>query len=440
MKKIKRPALFLTTGYLFYVIIGWIALSLPWMQASEISGIDTLFSAASAVSTTGLVTVDPGSSYSFWGQLVLLVLIQLGGVGFMTFGSFVVLSLRHKLTATRIDAARSAFSLPEGFSVPYFIRNVILFAGIVETIGTLLLYAIFLTEPSVENPLWAAIFHSVSAFCTAGFSLFPDSLESFRFNPYVTVVIGLLSYLGALGFLVMSDFWAVANDRKKSLFFTTKIILKSTFIIAGSGTILFYALEPSIQEYAPWQKLVLSFFQIMSASTTVGFNTLSINALTPAIIILFYFLMIFGASPSGTGGGLKVTTLAILAAVVKSVLKRRSAVRLEKREVSSGTLNLAVASFIFYMLVVGVAAMLIMVFQPELARKYYSLSAVLFEIISALGTVGLSMGITGALEPLGKLIIILMMFMGRVGILTFGLAISMRDETREEETDNEILI
>ena len=438
--KIRNPALFLTFGYLLYVVIGWLALCFPLMQQEKIGALDNLFMATSAVSTTGLVTVDTGSVYTFWGQLVILMLIQLGGIGYMTFGSFIVMSIRRKLTTARMEATKSTFALPKNFSPLRFVRSVVIFTLICEAVGAVSLYILFVIDGQIDKPMWNAIFHSVSAFCTAGFSLFPDSFESFKFNPYVNLVIAALSYLGAMGFLVMSDVWRVSRDKKTNLYFTTKIILKITLTFAIIGTCLFYALEPSIQGYEPWQRLLTSFFQIMTAATTVGFNTIPIGALAPSIVLFLCFLMIFGASPSGTGGGLKSTTLAILGALIRSVLRRRSSVRLRKREISADTLNLATASFVFYMMVLLVAVTLLLALQPLGLETGHTFEVILFEAISALGTVGLSMGITGNLAPLSKLIIILLMFMGRVGILNFGLAISMRDETRREEKDNEVLL
>lgn len=177
-----------------------------------------------------------------------------------------------------------------------------------------------------------------------------------------------------------------------------------------------------------------SFFHVMTASTTVGFNTIDIGGLCAAIIMLMYVFMIFGASPSGTGGGLKSTTLAALLGLIKSTLKRRETVRVHKRVLSPERLQIATASFAFYMIVLTGAMVLL------LASETATFEVILFEAISALGTVGLSMGLTGDLTVLGKLIIILLMLMGRVGILTFGIAMAMHDESREEEKDNDLVV
>lgn len=428
-----NPSKILLFGYLSYVIIGWILLSLPFSQSVPISSLDNLFIATSAVSTTGLVTIGVGESYSFFGELVILILIQLGGIGYMTFGSFIILSTRHKMSMLRSEISRKAFALPKDFRISRFIRLVVTFTIITEIIGALLLYAIF-SYNNEENAIWLAIFHSISAFCTAGFSLFSNSFESYAGNTYLNLTIAALSYLGAIGFIVMVDVWQLITGKRRHMHFASKVILEITFWFSFIGTVLFFIMEPSIQALPNWERLLVAFFQVMTAATTVGFNTIPIGALSASVIMILYMLMIFGASPSGTGGGLKSTTLAALWGLMRSVLKGRDEIRYQKRRISSERLQLATASFSFYMGVLFVAMILL------LSTENAEMEVVLFEAISALGTVGISMGLTGDLSNLGKLMIILLMFMGRVGILTFGIAVSMHDETREEEKDNELVM
>lgn len=428
-----NPAKVLLLGYASYVVIGWIFLSLPFSQSVPISNIDNLFTATSAVSTTGLVTVDPSQSYSFFGELVILLLIQLGGIGYMTFGSFVILSTRHKMSSFRTSLTKSAFALPEDFDISRFIKMVVMFTLICEAVGAVALYIIFLGH-DVDGALWSAIFHSVSAFCTAGFSLNSNSLMDFVGHPMLNFVVAALAYTGAIGFIVATDLWQRLTGKQQYLHFTTKIILEVTLWFAVGGTLLLFLIEPSIQSMPPWQRLMAAFFQVMTASTTVGFNTVDVGGLSAAVIMLMYVFMIFGASPSGTGGGLKSTTLAALLGLIKSTLKRRETVRVHKRELAPERLQVATASFAFYMLVLSIAMILL------LASETATFEVILFEVISALGTVGLSMGLTGDLTVLGKLIIVLLMFMGRVGILTFGIAMAMHDESPEEEKDNDLVV
>lgn len=428
-----NPSKILLLGYLSYVLIGWVMLCLPFSQVDSVNALDNLFIATSAVSTTGLVTVDPGTSYSFLGELVILILIQLGGIGYMTFGSFIILSTRQKMSGFRAEMCKKTFALPHDFSIARFIKLVVAFTLIIELLGAVALYAIF-EYNDVEASIWQAIFHSISAFCTAGFSLNSNSFEDYADNTYLNIIIAALSYLGAIGFIVVADVWQTLTGRQRYLHFASKVIVQITLWFSAIGIFLFYMMEPGIQELPQWERLLASFFQVMTTTTTVGFNTYPIGALSAAVIMILYFLMIFGASPSGTGGGLKSTTLAALWGLMRSTLKGRDQIRFMKRPISNERLQMATAAFTFYMGVLFVAMLFL------LSTETATFERVLFEAISALGTVGLSMGITGDLSNLGKLVIILLMFMGRVGILTFGIAVSIHDETREEEQDNELVL
>jgi len=428
-----NPAKMLFLGYFFYILIGWGLLSLPLVQTQAMSSLDTLFTAASAVSTTGLVTIDIGTHYNFFGEFIILMLIQIGGIGFMTFGSFIIISSGNTISELRKEMGLKSFSLPKDFNISHFLRWVIIFTLVIEVIGAIFLYLIF-SYNHLPIPVWSAIFHSVSAFCTAGFSLFNNNLEGFANNTYLNIVIGGLSYLGAIGFIVMADLWHNISGQRKNLFFTSKVILKITMWFLIAGVALFYTMEPSIQVLPHWERLLVSFFQVMSASTTVGFNTIPLGTISASIMMFLFILMTFGASPSGTGGGLKSTTLAALLGVIRSTLKGRSSIRFYKREIPQSRIQMACAAFTYYLGVVFLAMFLLLFIEQ--AR----FEAILFEVVSALGTVGLSVGLTPALSHLGKIIVIVLMFMGRVGVLTFGMAISSHDETREEEADNELVL
>lgn len=421
-------------GYLTYIIVGWIILSIPFFQSKETLGIDNLFIAASAVSTTGLVTVDVASSYNFWGQFVVMLLFQAGGLGYMTFSSFIALSIGSKLSKTRETISKSAFSLPKSFEIGDFIKNVVIFTFVCELIGVIWLYVSFSLE-GLENPLWLAVFHSVSAFCTAGFSLFPNGFAAYRDSVNINFIIGLLSYLGAIGFIVFADFIQNIRGVRKNLLFTSKLILSMTFWTTVIGATLIFVSEATIQELPPFQRLLSALFQIMTASTTVGFNTLDIGALSKSTLVVLTFAMMFGASPSGTGGGLKSTTLSALLGLVKSMLKGRDSVRFWKREIPESKLHSAVASFVYYIFMLFAFLFLLTALHPEL-----DFLKILFEAVSALGTVGISMGITSSFGFSAKVLIVILMIMGRVGILSFGIALSSNDESREEEKDNDLVI
>ena len=420
----------LVFGYALYMIVGWALLSLPISQSASSSSLDTLFIAASAVSTTGLVTVDPASSFSFFGELVILLLIQAGGIGYMTISSFVAVSIEHRLSPERSRMVRTTFPMPSDFKPARFVRDVVVFTLLVEAVGAAILYFLFLNA-GVDGALWSAVFHSVSAFCTAGFSLNATSFEAFSGHFGILATLSALSLFGAIGFIVISELWGT-SVRHRTLCFTSKLILRATFFLIAAATVLLFIVQPGSEP--AWQRLTNAFFQAMTASTTVGFNSVPIGDMTTAAILVLMLLMIVGASPSGTGGGLKTTTATVLLASMRSVIKRRSSIRFMKREIDRNVIDQATASGVYYFVVAAIAIFLLA------ASEGAPLRDVAFEALSALSTVGLSTGLTGELTELGKCVLIILMLMGRAGVLTFALAIAARDETRAEEADNEVVI
>lgn len=428
------PAKLLVFGYTLYMMVGFALLSLPIMQSEPVRTIDNLFIAVSAVSTTGLVTIDPGSTYSFWGELVIFLLIQAGGVGYMTIGSFAVLATQERLSPLREKVTKAAFSLPKDVKPAQFIRTVILFTLICEAIGAVLLYFTFVGA-GVDNPVWSAIFHSISAFCTAGFSLNANSFEDFRDHAGINIIISALSLFGAMGFLIVWDMWRNLTSRAFHLGFTSKVIIRLTLTFLTLGTLIMFVIEPTIAALPPSERLLAAFFQTMTASTTVGFNTHPIGSMGYAAMLILFFLMAIGASPSGTGGGLKTTTFAAMLGLLRSTLKQRDTVRFFKRPIPPARLQSAGASVFYFVVLLFFALFLLALTEPGVAFE-----RLVFECVSALGTVGLSTGVTGDLSTLGKLIIIVLMTAGRVGILTFGIAIVMHDETDDEVEDNELLL
>lgn len=419
-----HPVRMVALGYLTYILAGWILLALPLSQAAApVSALDTLFTAASALSTTGLTTVSTGHGFSLFGQIVILVLIQIGGIGYMTFGSFVVLSRRGGLSERREQIGKVVFSMPEEFRITKFVRSVILFTALVEIAGVVALFAAF-RQAGLDHPLWSAVFHSISAFCTAGFGLYDTNFEALRGNVSINVILGILSYLGAIGFIVFVDAWRRLVGKTDRLTLTSRIILVTTAWVSLAGIVLFFVAEPSIQALPPDERLIASAFQVMAAITTVGFNTIPIGQLSQASLFLLIMLMVVGASPSGTGGGLKTTTFSALFGVIRSALLGKDKVTFWRKEIPEDRIRLAIASLGFY-----VGALILGSYLLALSENL-SFEGLLFEAASALGTVGLSTGITAQLTPIGKLILILLMFIGRVGPLTFGVALFLPSGTR----------
>ena len=433
LKSMPIPHIVLS-GYLLYVLIGWIVLSIPFCHKNiSASPLDHLFIATSAVSTTGLTTISVSDSYSLLGQIIVLILIQLGGIGYMTVGSFLILSQKGELSDFRKSVGNAVYSLPKGFRVDKFIRSVVTFTLVIEILGATFLY-FPLRASGTDNPVWSAIFHSISAFCTAGFGLYNNSFESYSTNYTINIIIAVLSYLGAIGFIVCVDVWRLMRGKVKYLTVTSRIILSVTFWMSLAGTITIFLTEPSIENAPTDIRLLQSFFQCMTAMTTVGFNTTPIGGLAKATILLTVVLMVIGASPSGTGGGIKTTTLSAILGVMRSAIRGETTVKFWGKAIPLERLWMAFATVGFYL-----GALLFGTFFLELTEKA-SFDAIVFEAASALGTVGLSMGITSSLTVLGKIIIILLMFCGRVGPLTFGAALFCSSAVHEEEDKADLAI
>jgi trk system potassium uptake protein TrkH len=427
-----HPVRLAALGYLSYIIVGWLLLALPFCHTtSAVSSLDALFTSTSAVSTTGLVTVSTGNDYNVLGQIVILVLIQLGGIGYMTFGSFVVLSRSAVLSDRRQQIGQAVFSMPKDFRIEKFIRSVVTFTLIAEAAGAVALMVAF-SHAGIEHTAWQAVFHSVSAFCTAGFGLYDDSFERMRDSVSVNVILGVLSYLGAIGFIVFVDGWRRVIGKTHRLTLTSRIILVTTAWLSLGGVALFFVAEPSIQSLPPYERLTASCFQVMTSITTVGFNTIPIGALSQASLFLMILLMVVGASPAGTGGGLKTTTFTALVGVIRSALLGRRNVTFWGKEIPEERVRVAMASLGFY------SGALILGCYLLALTETLPFEGLLFESASALGTVGLSTGITAQLTPIGKLILIGLMFAGRLGPLAFGIALFF-PAPRPDEADPEDL-
>lgn len=413
-------------GFLSYVLIGTILLSLPWLQKVHVPLLDNLFIATSAVSTTGLVTVSVFDSYTFFGQLVVVILFQLGGIGYLTFTTFMILSTTKKMTHWHQNLLKTEFTLPVTIQIKDFLKSVIIFTLVMEVLGAVLFFIAFNQEGMpIGEALWSSIFHSISAFCTAGFSLFNSGFGEYTGNILVNTTISILAIAGSLGFIVVTDFVLMLRKKSHSLSFTTKIVLYGFLMLLSFGFLFFYFYEPTITALDGKERLLAAFFQSMTAMTTVGFNTVDFGAFLLPMLLVTIFLMYIGASPSGTAGGMKITTLTAVFAIMKSRLKNSEKITFLGRAIPYERLYVATSSFIFYTSLIALGTF-ILTFSED-----FKFERILFEVASALGTVGLSTGITGDLSMIGKTTIIVMMFIGRLGVLTFGLAIWAKHQQEE---------
>lgn len=407
-KKYENPCKTIAFGFLGYVIIAVLLISLPFAQKTEVSLVDNLFNVVSAMSTTGLATGSISELYSPFGKLILLVLIQLGAIGYMTLTSFLILSTTRKIPTHRIKILSAEFAMPEMFELKQFVKNIIIYTFSIELIGTLLLCWQF-SCLGVDKPLWSGFFHSVSAFATAGFSLYGDSLMRFQESIPVNMTISFLCYAGAIGFIVPMDIYRRLTGKSSEITFTTKIIIIITAFIAIFGTLIYaHSAQSSIMD---------SFFQVMSASTTAGFNSVDVSKLPSAALLLLIFAMVIGASPSGTGGGIKTTSVSAILGIISSVVRGHpDKITFLNRTIPPNRVMTAAAAATGYVLILFLSTLLMCVFDNHTFMELF------FETASALGTVGLSLGITPDITEIGKIILTITMFLGRLGVLTLGIA------------------
>ena len=429
------PARLVLLGYASYIVLGWAALCLPWSVHAGVPAtwLDHLFTATSAVSTTGLATVGTATTYTGFGEFVVLLLIQFGGLGYMTISSCLLLAVSGRLEPWRERVGAASLALPADFNVKQFLKLTVGYTLAIEAAGAYFLYPSF-RDAGAEAPVWQAVFHSVSAFCTAGFGLYGDSFESFRTDTFLNGTIIALSYRGAVGFIVVHDVWLSLAGRKLRVTFTTKVILAATAAVSVVGTVLLALDEPLLQAMPAGERWLAAWFQVMTASTTVGFNTVPIGALSTSSLFLLVVVMIIGASPAGTGGGLKTTTFTALWAVGMSVLRKRERPTFIGREIPVARIRMAVAQALFYGLTLGAGIYALALVQPD-----GNLADQMFECASALGTVGLSRGITGVLNEAGKLVVVALMFAGRVGPLGLGTVFFRPRETQPAPEEDVVM-
>lgn len=413
---------------LAYTFLGWIALSLPFMNTTDVSLLDNLFTSAAAVSTTGLNSVNFADSYTFLGKLVVLILIQIGGVGYMTFSSFVYLSFseRHRLRKYQQENLNAEVSLPKTLKLSDFLWAAVGFTVIAELIGAVFLFNYFRHHDfGIFDAAWYGIFHSVSAFCTAGFSLWPNSMETFADSKTMNIVISCLALSGAMGFIVVTDVFNFIRRKTKQISFTTKIIVLATAGMVAFGTFTLFVTTPGIT-------LLEAFFQSVCAMTTAGFNTVNVGGLSSCSLLILVLLMNIGGSPSGTAGGMKTTTFCSMLAIMYNRLRLNTRVEFLGRRLPLLRLYAATSMFLVYAFFLFVSVFLL-TWTEDLP-----FIGLVFESSAALGTAGLSTGITSQLSALGKLIIIATMIVGRIGVVTFGMALLAHDKDDEDEEDKPV--
>lgn len=422
----KTPQMNLVWGFFLYTLVGFGLLCIPLFHKTSVGILDNLFISTSAISTTGLVTISVYDSYNLFGQLIVMGLFQIGGIGYMTLTTYYLLFTTQRITHWHNKIIGAEFTLPKTIKIKDFIKSVVIFTIVMETLGAICFFVAFQQEGmDTMKSIWFSIFHSVSAFCTAGFGLFNNSFESYSDNGFINTIISVLAIAGSLGFIVITDLWYRVSGKSKTISFTTKIVSYGFVLLLLIGTTLVYLAEPSVQN--SHSQLSESFFQAMTAMTTVGFNTISTGGLSLPILLFVTFLMYIGASPSGTAGGMKITTLTAMISVLKSRLFGQKKISFMGRVIPFERLYVATSTFILYTSVIFLFTFLLTF------TEQFEFQQILFEVASALGTVGLSTGITGDLTDIGKVLVIVLMFIGRVGVLTFGFALINKKQKEDEK-------
>jgi len=419
------------------ILMGTVLLMLPVAaNGPGLSPVDALFTATSATCVTGLVVVDTGSGLSLFGQWVVLLLIQGGGLGIMTFSTVIILLMTGRFSFVQRSVIQDTFTHAPDTRLPSLIRHVLMFTLVLEAAGAALLFLRFSGVYPPGRALYLAIFHAVSAFCNAGFCLFSRGLMDYRGDPLVNLTVALLIICGGIGFLVLLElkrlfFKSRQTHRTPRLSVHSKLVLTLTLLLLAIGTLgfLIYEWNDSMAGLPLPTKLMAAFFQSVTARTA-GFNTLDFGKMANVTLLLTILLMFVGAASGSTGGGIKVSTLGVLFAFSRSRLRGEEGTNIFHRTLTQETVGRAISVFVVAVIVIYVATTALTL--TELGTTMHQESRglfieLLFETVSAFGTVGLSVGITSKLSTLGKLILVLVMFVGRLGPLSIAVALSGKE-------------
>ncbi len=419
-------------SFILVILAGTLLLHLPVSSGGEkkVHLRACLFTATSAVCVTGLTVKDTGTDFSLIGQAFIALLIQVGGLGILTFSNWLVISFKqqHSNLGTRMLLSESHGSLPYVEPVK-LLKHIILYTFMCEGVGTALLFIRFAQDFPASHAFWQALFHSIAAFCNAGFSLFRDNLTGYRSDVIVNLTVCGLILLGGLGFVVFSDLTHFVSHPsegtwRKHLSFHTRVVLGTTVILVVLFTFVFLALEwgNTMKGFSLKDRLLASLF-LSVTPRTAGFNTVDTGQLTNTTLILQIFLMGVGAAPGSTGGGIKITTFAILIALIWSRSKGRHRVELLGRSIPLNVISKSIAVGAAYTIVTIIATMVMEFVETSTLVSAYNIEARglflghLFEVVSALGTVGLSTGITPDLTGTSQILLVFVMLIGRLGPL-----------------------
>lgn len=431
---------YLLFSFALAIVVGGVLLGLPISSTGEtIPLIDAFFMATSAVCVTGLSVLDIGTRLSLFGQVVILLLIQVGGLGIMTLSSMILMMLGQRVSLHRQDGVTQTYATTQGSRFGTLLQRILAVTLAIELLGALFLFSIAIERLPMGLAAWHAIFHSISAFCNAGMSLHADNFIGYRDNIIVISTLSLLIITGGLGFTVLSELFSKASQRLRKLnpsvmTLHTKLSLCMTIILLVFGMMAYILLEQgqSLSGLPLKEQVLTSFFASVTARTA-GFNVVDYSHLTIPTLLLTMLLMLIGGSPGSTAGGIKTTTLGVMLAMLRSRFRAEEEVSLFHRTISASTVARATALTVFAILVIVLAAFALI--YCEIGSTQYSDSTglglgLLFETVSAFSTSGLSTGLTADLSVPGKIIVMLLMFVGRLGPLTVAVAVARQQPKR----------
>ena len=418
----------LTLGFLALILLGTVLLALPIAAKSgqSIGLFDSLFTSTSAVCVTGLVIVDTGTTFSLFGQIVLIVLIQVGGLGFMVFATMLMVMLGRRISIRGRMLIRESMNTSSLSDLGSLTMLYLLLSLTIELVGAVTLCFRFVPLYGWKHGTWMALFHSVSAFCNAGFDLFGNyaSLTAFSGDPLVLLTVASLIILGGLGFSVILE---TARNRQgfRNLSLHTRIVLMTTLVLLLAGTVFYWIVERTNAETlagcSEGEKILNAFFQSVTMRTA-GFNSFDLSALRDGTKLFSSLLMMIGASPASTGGGIKTTTIAALTLLMLSVVRGESEVNVARRRLSDDISRRALAVAVLFLTTLLTGTLIISLIE----NGRFPLEDILFEASSAMGTVGVSAIGTPNLSSASRAILLPMMFLGRVGPLTLAVAVAKR--------------
>ncbi len=427
-----RPEWLMIRSFAITILVGTFLLALP---ASNRSGrwmdpLSAAFMATSATCVTGLVVCDPGSTFTPLGQGILLGLIQLGGLQIMTLGTLALILLGGRLSLREEFVTIEALGHSDVRDLPSLVRQTVLFTFTMEATGCLVLAWLLHARHGMSAPmaLYHGGFHAVSAFCNAGFALYPDSLAAFRHDPIALMVLCFLIVLGGLGFGVLYNLGRTRSWRRLSLH--SRLTLSATALLILAGWIIFLILEynHSLAGLSALDKTVCALFQSITPRTA-GFSVVDMSAVQEPTLLVTMVLMFIGGSSASTAGGIKITTLVVLALTVAALIRGRRETEVMNRALPEHNVRAALAVFLLSLTCLLTAFLLLLIFEPlpPASGSIGSAGALFFETVSALGTVGLSTGITPHLGDFGRLCIMVCMFIGKVGPLAIAVMVGSRE-------------